>query len=141
MIYSHHSDIDTDAVTDDYVQRCLVKIDRFKYTNQYLVRFGLVSEVCFSVGLCKADKWSILTKHLCVKEENILNYHLFGTPLTTYPYLHVWWEWKDNLSISVETKGVVLGPSELQERNLARLSGLVRHGESVEVVSPTVEDD
>ena len=49
-----------------FIQRFLVKIDRFKYTDQHLVRFGLVSEVYFSVGQCKADKWSILTKHLWI---------------------------------------------------------------------------
>ena len=36
-----------------------IKIKHFIYTDQYLVAFGLVSEVYFSGGLCKADKWFI----------------------------------------------------------------------------------
>ena len=36
-----------------------IKIKHFKYTDQYLVAFGLVSEVYFGGGLCKADKWFI----------------------------------------------------------------------------------
>ena len=36
-----------------------IKIKHFIYTDQYLVAFGMVSEVYFSGGLCKADKWFI----------------------------------------------------------------------------------
>ena len=35
------------------------KIKHFEYIDHYLVAFGLVSEVYFSGGLCKADKWFI----------------------------------------------------------------------------------
>ena len=36
-----------------------IKIKHFIYTDQNIVAFGLVSEVYFSGGLCKADKWFI----------------------------------------------------------------------------------
>ena len=46
-------------LTTHIIKDFQIKIKHFINTDQYLVAFGLVSEVYFSGGLCKADKWFI----------------------------------------------------------------------------------